>query len=69
MRVHTLKEPAIPQTIRTNLNLSQSEFSSLMCVSVRTVQEWEQGRRKPSGSAVALLRIVEQKPEVFLQLT
>ena len=68
LRVHTLKEPASPQTIRTNLDLSQSEFASLMGVSVRTVQEWEQGRRKPSGSAVALLRIVEQKPEVFLQL-
>ena len=68
LRVHTLKEPASPQNIRTNLNLSQSEFASLMGVSVRTVQEWEQGRRKPSGSAVALLRIVEQKPEVFLQL-
>jgi len=68
LRVHTLKEPASPQTMRTKLKLSQSEFASLMGVSVRTVQEWEQGRRKPSGSAVALLRIVEQMPEVFLQL-
>ena len=68
LRTHTLKEPSDPQIIRTHLNMSQSEFASLMGVSVRTIQEWEQGRRKPSGSAVALLRIVEQKPEVFLQL-
>ena len=33
-----------------------------------TVQDWEQGRRKPSGPAKALLRIAEQKPEVFLAL-
>lgn len=68
IRVHTLKEPSDPQIIRNKLNLSQSEFASFMGVSVRTIQEWEQGRRKPSGSAVALLRIVEQKPEVFLRL-
>jgi putative transcriptional regulator len=68
LRTHTLKDPADPQIIRSRLNLSQSEFASLMGVSVRTVQEWEQGRRKPSGSAVALLRIAEQKPDVFQQL-
>ena len=41
---------------------------SVMGVSVRTLQDWEQGRRKPQGSAVALLRIAEQHPEVFSQL-
>jgi len=69
LRVHTLKEPAPPQVIRSNLKLSQSAFAGLMGVSLRTVQDWEQGRRKPSGPAVALLRIAEQKPEVFLQLS
>jgi putative transcriptional regulator len=39
-----------------------------MGVSLRTVQDWEQGRRKPSGSAKALLRIAEQKPEVFMHI-
>jgi putative transcriptional regulator len=68
LRVHTLKEPAPPQIIRSRLKLSQSAFAGLMGVSLRTVQDWEQGRRKPSGAAVALLRIAEQKPEVFLQL-
>ena len=69
LRVHTLKEPASPQVIRSRLKLSQSAFAGLMGVSLRTVQDWEQGRRKPSGPAVALLRIAEQKPEVFIQLS
>jgi hypothetical protein len=40
-----------------------------MGVSLRTVQDGEQERRKPSCPAIALLRIAEQKPEVFLQLS
>jgi putative transcriptional regulator len=39
-----------------------------MGVSLRTVQEWEQGRREPSGPAKTLLRIAEQHPQVFLEL-
>ena len=69
LRTHTLKEPAPPQVIRAKLNLSQAAFAGLMGVSVRTVQDWEQGRRKPSGPAEALLRIAEQKPEVFMELS
>ena len=69
LRVHTLKEPAPPKIIRAKLKLSQSAFAGMMGVSLRTIQDWEQGRRKPSGPAVALLRIAEQKPEVFMQLT
>jgi len=68
LRTHTLKEPAPVQTIRAKLHLSQSAFAGLMGVSLRTVQDWEQGRRKPSGPAAALLRIAEQKPDVFTQL-
>lgn len=69
LRVHKLKEPASPREIRDRLKLSQAAFAGLMGVSLRTVQDWEQGRRKPSGPAVALLRIADQKPEVFLQLS
>lgn len=69
LRVRALKKPASPQVIRTRLKLSQSAFAGLMGVSLRTVQDWEQGRRKPSGPAVALLRIAEQKPKVFVDLS
>ena len=68
LRTRTLTAPAPPQTIRCQLNLSQAAFAGLMGVSVRTVQDWEQGRRSPSGPARALLRIAEQHPEVFAQL-
>ena len=68
LRTHSFRELAAPQVIRAKLNLSQSAFAGLMGVSFRTVQDWEQGRRKPSGPAEALLRIAEQKPEVFLEL-
>ncbi len=69
LRTHTLKAPASPRIIRARLKLSQAAFAGLMGVSLRTVQDWEQGRRKPSGPAEALLRIAEQKPEVFSELS
>jgi len=68
LRSHSLKEPTAPQEIRSKLNLSQAAFAGLMGVSLRTVQDWEQGQRKPSGPAEALLRIAEQKPEVFTHI-
>lgn len=69
LRSFALREAASPQEIRVKLKLSQSAFADLMGVSLRTVQDWEQGRRKPSGPAMALLRIAEQKPEVFSDLS
>ncbi len=48
--------------------LSQSQFAALMGVSVRTLQEWEQGRRNPSGAAKTLLRVAEAHPEVLREL-
>lgn len=68
LKVTELSEPSAPQIIRTKLNLSQSSFAGLLGVSVRTLQDWEQGRRTPQGPAIALLRIAEQHPEVFAKL-
>ena len=63
-----LSNPSHPKTIRGKLKLSQAAFAGLMGVSVRTVQDWEQDRREPSGPAMSLLRIVEQHPDVLLEL-
>ena len=68
LREKALTDPSPAQEIRGKLRLSQSAFASLMGVSVRTVQDWEQGRRLPKGPAKSLLRIVEQHPEVFTDI-
>lgn len=68
LKVNELSEPSPPQVILSKLNMSQSAFAGLLGVSMRTLQDWEQGRRLPQGPAIALLRIAEQHPEVFTQL-
>ena len=50
---------------RMKSGLSQAEFAKLLGVSVRTLQDWEQGRREPSGAARTLITIAEQKPKVL----
>ncbi len=53
--------------IRQKLDKSQSEFAMMIGVSVATLQNWEQGRRKPVGPARALLRVAAESPEVVLK--
>jgi putative transcriptional regulator len=48
---------------RAKVGVSQVAVASLLGVSVRTLQDWEQGRREPSGAARTLLRIAAQSPE------
>lgn len=50
---------------RHKVGLSQKRFAELMGVSVRTLQDWEQGRRNPSGAAAALLQVASQRPDVL----
>ena len=54
--------------VRVMSRLSQSQFAALMGVSVRTLQEWEQGRRQPSGAARTLFKVAERHPEVLREL-
>ncbi len=68
LKTHQLDKLMPTQQIRKRLQLSQSAFASLMGVSVRTIQDWEQGRRAPSGPARSLLRIAQEHPEVFVTL-
>jgi putative transcriptional regulator len=56
------------KAVREQTGLSQSDFAKLMRVSVNTLQNWEQHRRKPTGPAAALLKIVSTAPKVALKL-
>jgi len=54
--------------IREKTGLSQSRFAILLGVSVRTLQDWEQGRRVPSGAARTLLLIANNNPMALLEV-
>jgi putative transcriptional regulator len=56
-----------PRQIRGELGLTQEEFAALMGVSVKTLQNWEQGRRQPEGPARALLIVTAKRPEAVLE--
>lgn len=58
--------PAI--AARKASGLSQARFAALLGVSARTLQDWEQGRRRPSGAAHTLLRVAAAHPDVLREL-
>jgi putative transcriptional regulator len=55
-------------TIREKTGLSQAQFAKLLGVSARTLQDWEQGRRAPSGAARTLLLIAAKNPQALLEV-
>jgi putative transcriptional regulator len=61
-------ENALVAAARAATGLSQAPFARLLGVSVRTLQEWEQGRKIPSGAAATLLKVAARHPEVLQEL-
>jgi putative transcriptional regulator len=59
--------PAVAE-IREGTGLSQAKFAALLGVSVRTLQEWEQGRRAPSGAARTLLMVAAKNPRALIEV-
>lgn len=61
-----------PQTlvarVRIQCGLSQGEFAALLGVSRRAIEQWEQGRRQPSGAAKTLIKIAKSYPEILKQI-
>jgi len=54
--------------VRLKSGLSQAQFAAALGVSKRTLEQWEQGRREPSGAAKQLLKIAERHPEVLIEI-
>ena len=62
LRISEVPEPDV-KAIREAANVSQSEFARLIGINLRTLQNWEQRRSRPTGPARALLKIVASDPE------
>ena len=54
--------------VRLKSGLTQAQFASVLGVSKRTLEQWEQGRREPSGAAKTLLKIAERHPEILREV-
>ena len=54
--------------VRGRLGLSQSKFAAILGISADTLQNWEQGRRTPTGPAKVLLKIAAKHPEVLIEV-
>lgn len=59
------EEPNVA-AIREKYGLSQEKFAAMLGISVRTLQNWEQGRRRPHGPARVLLQVADEHPEAIL---
>lgn len=63
----TVIDSSSVRAIRERTSLSQSEFAQLIGVSVKTLQNWEQDRRRPTGPAAALLSIIAHEPQLAVR--
>jgi putative transcriptional regulator len=59
--------PVMVRNIRLKLHASQATFAHMIGVSVDTLQNWEQGRRRPDGPALALLKVAEVNPRAVIK--
>ena len=64
----TVVTPTAAAEARAKVGVPQTVFATMLGVSVRTLQEWEQGRREPSGAARSLLRIAQTHPQALREL-
>jgi len=70
-RIEDLVEGATPDVaaLRARFKLSQAKFARLLGISMSTLQNWEQNRRRPEGPAKILLRVAASHPEALLSVT
>jgi putative transcriptional regulator len=65
--VHPVQSPEPVRDLRARLGLSQAQFAQRFGLTLDTVQQYEQGRRRPSGPASTLLRVIEAEPEAVIR--
>ncbi len=66
-RVFPVQSPEQVRDLRARLGLSQAQFAQQFGLTLDTVQQYEQGRRRPSGPASTLLRVIEAEPEAVIR--
>lgn len=67
-REHVVRVPLVDvKSLRTRLGLTQREFAERFSFSIRSVQNWEQGRRIPEGPARVLLTVIDREPKAVLR--
>jgi len=67
VRMVNVPEPVDVRALRSKLGLSQSEFASRYGISLRTLQEWEQGRTSPDSAVRAYLTVIERNPRAVIE--
>jgi putative transcriptional regulator len=67
-RTFTVKSASDVTRVRNRLGLSQNKFARLLGISENTLQNWEQGRRKPAGPAKVLLKVAARHPQAILEV-
>jgi putative transcriptional regulator len=67
VRIVNVREPVDVRALRSKFGLSQSEFASQYGISLRTLQEWEQGRTSPDSTVRAYLTVIERNPQAVIE--
>lgn len=66
VRVTFVGEPD-PRAIRERLGVTQERFAAMLGIDMKTLEDWEHGRREPTGPAMRLLQIADRHPEIMLE--
>ncbi len=66
-RVHPPPTPEEVRALRARLGMSQAQFARAFGLTIDTLQQYEQGRRRPSGPAATLLRVIAREPEAVMR--
>lgn len=63
-----MRQPPLAKRVRRSTGLSQEAFAERFGIPLRTLQEWEQGRREPDAAVASYLRVIEKQPDMVAQV-